>query len=541
MSCCPSSPPIVVSPDSGVIDGPEMDLRPNESIECFSKRAGNSTGALDDAVEVRLEKIENESIPVTCEAKTNVIFKLTAGSISPAPIAFELSGDSLPGVTLVGNLLSGIFEKSVHGKKLTIKIVAKSAGNIIDERTYVFSPSLCTGSNSIQFKSPLPGGIINSPFGMRFHPIQRRDKLHTGIDMVLKTKGIKGEVVAVADGVVIKAANTDPRGYGNTIHIRHMNGSGQILCTTTYNHLSKILVSINQSVMAGQTIALEGGLRGEAGSGGSTGLHLHFECKLPDGSFTDPAPFIRGSTEVAGNQISAGVPNLNSITVQSPNASVTKADVDAKQGCQEMGTVSYPSDPSKPEPPVILSTEKMSVFEKAWFFTMTFEVGPFWIGDPVSGSDTYLGKCDTPSQKRNCGYVAFPLESGGKTKFGIAQSGNPRTDIYTLDYPKAKELGLQNYWNRGRTPATPSTLPDYIAIFMFDTNYQHGDGNGRTIFNDADIGSGPWPDKASQMVAVKKLYDRRLIFANTLKVESNRKGVANRVSACYAYVSSLEL
>ena len=76
---------------------------------------------------------------------------------------------------------------------------------------------------------------------------------------------------------------------------------------------------------------------------------------------------------------------------------------------------------------------------------------------------------------------------------------------------------------------------------MFDTNYNHGGGHGQTIYNDAGLSSGPWPDKASQMADLEKLYKRRLAFANSLKREQDRKGVARRVDELYAYVKSLTI
>lgn len=551
MSCCPSAPPIVVAPDSPPVDGPEQDLRPDESVECFSKRAGNSTGAHDDAVTTRKNTIANESIPVDRSAATSTQFKLTSNSDATG-ITWVQSGDATPGVTLsAGGLLSGTFDPSLIGTKVTITITANfnpttddtGAAKSSDTRTYVVSPSVNTDSDSIQFLTPLVTGTINSPFGMRFHPIQKVQKLHTGIDMVMPVKGVNGDVIAAADGVVIKARNTDPNGYGNAIHIKHLNGNGKHLCTTTYNHLFKMLVEEGQKVSAGQKIALEGGAKGVPGSGGSSGLHLHFECKLPDGSFTDPAPYLKGAVQVAGNQTAAGTPDPSTVTTQAPSgAAVNQADVAAKQGCPD--TASYPQNPAKPEPPggAAPSGGSTDPFENAWFFTMTFEVGPFWAvpaGTIPVDAEIVAGLCDTTSQKQKCGYKNWATESGGETKFGIAKSGNPATDIKTATYDDCKKIGYQNYWLKGRV--NPSTLPIYLGMFMFDTNYQHGDGNGRTIYQDAGISAGPWPDKASQMADLDKLYQRRLAFANTLKVVANRAGVARRVTECWNYVKSLNI
>lgn len=547
MSCCPEAPPIRVGSDAAPLDGPEQTLRPGETAECFSQRAGNSTGAHDDAVIVRKNTIANESVPVNCEATVSVKFKLTTGSDATG-ITWALSGDPTPGVMLTGDTLAGIFDPSVRGKKITITVTATftAADSTSDNRTYSFSPGLCKGNDSIQFVTPFPNGIVNSPYGMRFHPIQKVDKLHTGIDMVHPTiKGVNHPIVAAADGVVIKARNTDPRGYGNAIHIKHTNGKGEHLCTTTYNHLFKMLVTEGDRVSAGQQIALEGGAKGVPGSGGSSGLHLHFECKLPNGSFTDPVPYLNGAVQVAGNQSAAGTPAAGSVTTQpSSGAAVTSDDVAAKSGCPPTSSTSYPQDPSKPEPPGGPPPPGTSTdpFELIWVFTMRYEVGPHWnvpAGATPSDPDIVQGLCDTSEQKKKCGYKVWPSQTGGETKFGITGAAQPRTSIKEMPYADAKQLGYSNYWQRGRV--NPSTLPAYLGAFMFDTNFQHGDGNGRTMYNDVGVTSVVGSDKATQLIDLEKLYKRRLAFAESLKEASIRKGVANRVNACYEYVKGLTL
>lgn len=545
MGCCPETPPIQVAADTAPNNGPEQTLRPGETVECFSKRAGNSSGAHDDATENRLEKIANESITTSNTASVNVQFKLTTGSISPN-VTFTISGDPIPGVTFTSaGLMSGTFNSSVHGKKISVSVSALSNGTEIDNRTYSFSPKISSDNDSIKFVLPLPGGTINSPFGMRMHPIHKVMKLHTGIDLKI-APGVDGDVVAAADGIVIKASMTDPRGYGNSIHIKHESGSGKHLCTTTYNHLAKFYVSVGQRVMAGQKIAREGGKAGVVGSGGSTGLHLHFECKLPNGAFTDPAPYINGTVKIAGAQLANGEPAPGSIETRQHNSTLTQEDISAKGGCPNVGTIGYPSDPDKPEPPVGSDPPGgpqpiPSDFEYAWYICMKGEVGPNWNvapgTDPVD-PEILSGACATQSQKKKCGFKEWPLQAGGTTKFGIASSGNPSTDIKAADYALCKKLGYQNYWLRGKV--NPSILPKYIGIFMFDTNYQHGDGNGRSIYDKANISNiTNSASKEVQMVEVDKLYNSRMAFVSKLKNTSIITGVRNRVTATYNYIKSI--
>lgn len=126
---------------------------------------------------------------------------------------------------------------------------------------------------------PVPGFTrITSPFNER-----RGNAFHKGIDIARTNgKSIHGApVVAVADGVVIKAFNgcvhDYPKtgscgccgGYGNVVFIDQGNGK-----MTVYGHLSNVFVHKGQVVKQGQIIGLAGC------TGRSTGSHLHFGCRL---------------------------------------------------------------------------------------------------------------------------------------------------------------------------------------------------------------------------------------------------------------------
>jgi murein DD-endopeptidase MepM/ murein hydrolase activator NlpD len=113
------------------------------------------------------------------------------------------------------------------------------------------------------FVRPVDGPITSS-FGMRFHPILRVTKLHTGIDFRAATGT---PIRAAASGVVIGA--TYLQGYGNTVILDH--GSGM---STVYAHCSRIYVLPGARIARGQTIAAVGS------TGYSTGPHLHFEIRV---------------------------------------------------------------------------------------------------------------------------------------------------------------------------------------------------------------------------------------------------------------------
>jgi murein DD-endopeptidase MepM/ murein hydrolase activator NlpD len=106
-------------------------------------------------------------------------------------------------------------------------------------------------------------GPITSGFGMRFHPILHRNRMHTGVDF---GAGFGAPIRAAAAGVVLLSAYN--RGYGNCIILYHGGG-----VTTLYGHCSSRLVHSGDSVRQGQQIATVGA------SGLATGPHLHFEVR----------------------------------------------------------------------------------------------------------------------------------------------------------------------------------------------------------------------------------------------------------------------
>ena len=136
-------------------------------------------------------------------------------------------------------------------------------------------PSVFT---SIKFTWPTPGySLITSPYGMRFDPIFRTKKMHTGVDIGAP---YGATIVAAASGTVV-VAGWSSRGYGNYVVISH-DGT----FSTLYAHQSKLLVSEGQTVSKGEAI-------GKVGSTGySTGAHLHFEV-LINGDDVNPMSYFR--------------------------------------------------------------------------------------------------------------------------------------------------------------------------------------------------------------------------------------------------------
>jgi murein DD-endopeptidase MepM/ murein hydrolase activator NlpD len=122
---------------------------------------------------------------------------------------------------------------------------------------------------------PVVQGYISSYYGERQDPFSGHEAMHRGVDFA----GTLGSnVVAVAAGVVIKAETRT--GFGNLVEINHGNGY-----VTRYGHNQRSLVTVGDTVVRGQPIALMGS------TGRSTGPHVHFEV-LRNGQQVNPLAFV---------------------------------------------------------------------------------------------------------------------------------------------------------------------------------------------------------------------------------------------------------
>lgn len=100
-------------------------------------------------------------------------------------------------------------------------------------------------------------------------------------------------------------------------------------------------------------------------------------------------------------------------------------------------------------------------FEIAFHHAMKWEVSPSW--NP-SDPDVIDGLCDTRAKRKKVGYVNDPNDSGGLTKYGIAQNKNPNVDVALLNLDEAMSIYYDLYWLTGRC----DVLPFEVAIIHFD-------------------------------------------------------------------------
>ncbi|MDR0995762.1 MAG: peptidoglycan DD-metalloendopeptidase family protein [Tannerella sp.] len=144
-----------------------------------------------------------------------------------------------------------------------------------DKADLVYPDSAVVDCSS--FRMPIHEATVRvtSPYGPRHR------RMHRGIDLKVQI----GDTIYAAFAGKVRIRNTERRGYGKYLVIRHPNG-----LETVYGHLSAWLVDTNQIVRAGQPIALGGS------TGRSTGPHLHFETRFL-GQSINPADFINFKEE----------------------------------------------------------------------------------------------------------------------------------------------------------------------------------------------------------------------------------------------------
>lgn len=507
-----------------------------ESIECYVNRAGNATGYLHDKTASVPDKIENNDITLVdgVEVK-NLQFRLTPSSTPPtAPDVLTWSAVSAPGLPTgvtfsTSGILTGKFPKETWGTKYTLTVTAKYGTKNIDSRAFVFSPAKATGSNEIAFVHPLPGSVVTSPFGHRRAPRAGASTQHGGVDFAYAGKKPPGDVLAAANGkVILKKFQRD--GAGNYVVIQHYNASMQPLCTTWYMHLAGDYVQENQIVVQGQKIGKEGN------TGHGTGVHLHFECRLPNGTKIDPLPLIRGSLSVSREATEANEPIPSQFVPNNGGGALTPENVAAKEtGCPPAGPT-YPKPKGLTTDPIPTPPSGTDWFEKAWFFTMFAEVGPHWTSASPTDAEVIAGAIGTKEQRRKVGYKDTPNYRGGVTKFGIAQDHNKDlAPVSALDYAKAKNRGYNGYWKGTPKSYADKNMPK-TAVMMFDLSFLHGGGAARKMARDVGVDT---MTAADDDKAVALLSARQRKFMESIPGNQEYSGWFARNANLLQYVKTL--
>lgn len=114
---------------------------------------------------------------------------------------------------------------------------------------------------------------------------------HSGIDLAMP----EGTTLrAIGGGIVDKVFNGDGL-IGKGLSIKFPDGKRAI-----YGHMNEVKAHVGDHVNANDVIGLSGN------TGNSTGGHLHFSLKNPDGSLIDPTPMADHLANISGSDFVQG-------------------------------------------------------------------------------------------------------------------------------------------------------------------------------------------------------------------------------------------
>ena len=129
-------------------------------------------------------------------------------------------------------------------------------------------------TSHVSMTYPLRNIKITSPFGYRIDPFTGKRTMHNGVDLAARS----AIVYSMFDGTVEKTGY-DSRS-GSFIILRHSN------FRISYCHLSRILVTKGQSVLAGYPVGITGS------TGRATAEHLHVTAKYKGGVINPQVLFV---------------------------------------------------------------------------------------------------------------------------------------------------------------------------------------------------------------------------------------------------------
>lgn len=179
-----------------------------------------------------LESIENqknkiETAKQTLEERQTKLQQIKA-SKEKATIALENS-------KIIRNSYINQLTEEEQATQSKIDTCKSELDKLESQIVYLTTLNLGDGYIDGEFIWPAPGyKTITSRFGMRFHPVLKVNRVHTGTDIGMPTGSY---IIASNDGVVTQA--TYNVGYGNMVMIDHGGG-----ISTLYGHGSEIIAKV---------------------------------------------------------------------------------------------------------------------------------------------------------------------------------------------------------------------------------------------------------------------------------------------------------
>ena len=195
--------------------------------------------------------------------------------------AVEVLSESMPNFNRAYKVIK-IQHSGVISPRVSRKLTTRATLTMADEKLRELKKTkdlAYTGkaTNGI-WEKPVEG-IISSPFGLRMHPIEKKEKFHSGMDIAAP---LDTPVYAPANGLVIFSGWNG--GYGKAIELDNGEINGKRV-SSLFGHLNNWIVESGQTVNKGEIIGYVGN------SGNSTGSHLHFGVR-ENGKPVNPTIYI---------------------------------------------------------------------------------------------------------------------------------------------------------------------------------------------------------------------------------------------------------
>jgi murein DD-endopeptidase MepM/ murein hydrolase activator NlpD len=273
-------------------EGPEAIERRFAALVDVDRAAAPATRDAADVIEgVALDtdgrpdlRLMTEQLARIDAAQTEAVHAIAAAAAAKVDAVTDIVADLGVSLTLPAQSTDKEDIDSVGGPYVPLTSSEALASALAEaEEAFGTLTTVRTAVTRLPLAAPIEGASMSSNFGSRADPFLGSAAFHAGIDF-RSPQGRKVE--ATAAGRVVVAGRSG--GYGNLVEIDHGKG-----LSTRYAHLSRIDVSVGETVKAGDVV-------GRVGSTGrSTGPHLHYETRR-DGVAVNPVRYLE-----AGRRISA--------------------------------------------------------------------------------------------------------------------------------------------------------------------------------------------------------------------------------------------